>query len=184
MGFGVGDLFSILAGGAWLAKDAVCESLERDRNNRQYRLCKTYVDKHTDPELEKKLKKDIEDPKKYNQIWERIEKYQRDNPLCPWNRCYEDAPRESYVWFFADFKQSDIGKKRLPVRNEKGSLYGRNSAEGDWLFRNQEFTLSLLMWTYGKESSRNAINNACNVVYASPEKYIEFLKQRREHEEE
>lgn len=78
---GIGDLFSIFAGGAWLATETAKEIGERAVGEERSRLIKAYIAEHTDPELEQRMMEDVKNPDMYDAVWERIESFKRDNPV-------------------------------------------------------------------------------------------------------
>ena len=141
---GVGDLFTILAGGAWLTKEAVNEIGERADDQTRDALIKKYIAEHTDPALERRLWEDVENPVMYDELWRRIETFKRDNPVY----CNEDIiknTKKDYTgikeivyspWY-------DVGKRRPLFRdaNPSGLVY-------------------LLMQTYGKMKLSHAREEA------------------------
>ena len=175
MSFGVGDLFGILAGGAFVTKEAIKEIGERAESEGRTKLIQAYISESTDIELEKKLKMDIEDPKKYAEVWERIESYKRDNPTTAWCKTHKATGKKCYPGFSLiycrSFDVADIGKRRIPFRDAKGGLFGRNQTEEAQLHDNREIALSLLMWTYGKETVNSARKNAENIYPITPSKH-------------
>ena len=68
---GIGDLFSIFAGGAWLATETAKEIGERAVGEERSRLIKAYIAEHTDPELEQRMMEDVKNPDMYDAVWER-----------------------------------------------------------------------------------------------------------------
>lgn len=174
MGFGVGSLFSVLLGGAWLVKETVGEIKEHSGDEVRRRLISSYIDENTDLELEDRLRKDIENPDKYDEIWARIEGYKRDNPTILWSKIHKTTGTKCYAGFSLlncrSFDIADIGERRIPFRDAKGSLYGRNQMEERQLHDNREIALSLLIWTYGKETRDSARNNAERIYPIAPSK--------------
>lgn len=71
MSFGVGDLFGILGGGAFVTREACIEIGERAEGEERAKLIKAFITEHTDAELEKKLTADVENPSTYNDVWEK-----------------------------------------------------------------------------------------------------------------
>ena len=164
MGFGVGDLFGIFAGGAWLAKENIASIGEQSVDKTRSELIQAYILENTDSALEEKLRKDIEDPDKYDEIWQRIERFKRDNPTMLWKKLHQKTGTICYAGFsllnVRTYGVEDIGKKRLPFRDSTGSMYGKSYAEEARLRDNREIALSLLIWTYGKETKTSAVQNA------------------------
>ncbi len=151
MAFGIGDLFGILGGGAWLAKEGVREICEQTDNRTNKALVDAFVAEHTDLELEEKWKKVLLDPARHDNIWRTLERYKRDNPV--WCRQYEKAG-----WYGEYTRQlhepsfgwQDIGNKCVPLLDEKGTVRGRNAQEENRLAVNRSLVLQMLMETSGK----------------------------------
>jgi len=76
--FGVTDLFTILAGGVWLTKEAVKSSLELEENKANARQIFDFIEEHTDEILESKCRAYIDNPECSEQIWEMLESFKRD----------------------------------------------------------------------------------------------------------
>jgi len=167
MAFGVDDLFSIVAGSAWLTKEGASAIGEQAQDKARDELIRDYILRNTDDALEAKLRKDIEDPDKFDEIWQRIEQFKRDNPTKLWKKIHKETRTPCYAGFslvnVRTFSVNDIGQKRLPFRDAKGGLYGRNLTEESQLRDNREIALSLLIWTYGKETRESAQQNAQRV---------------------
>lgn len=135
--FGVDDLFFLIAGGAYATKKCFDQIGENGRNIAIKNAINKYVEEHTDSELEEKLKNDIENPAKYNEIYERIEAYKQNDG-------------KYYLIFKDDWEWNSVGKLRLPVRDKHGSLYGRTKKESSILYENRYAILYMLMLTYDK----------------------------------
>lgn len=152
MGFGVTDLFGMIAGGAWLTKEAIKENLELSGNRAQAQQVLAYIEEHTDVELEKRLREELLSPACYDSVWRRIETYKRDNPL--WCRQHETAAWQGQYTgteYQPLFGWQDVGKKRLPFWDESASPDSAASKEAAASFNtNRGIALSLLMQTYGK----------------------------------
>lgn len=86
--FGVVDLFTILAGGAWLTKESVKSILELEDNKANARQIFSFIEEHTDEALEAKYRADIDNPENSEQIWRTLELFKRDNPV--WCKKHED----------------------------------------------------------------------------------------------
>ena len=86
---GIGDLFSIFAGGALGGTETAQEIGERAVGEERSRLIKAYIAEHTDPELEQRMMEDVKNPDMYDAVWERIESFKRDNPVF----CDEEAKK-------------------------------------------------------------------------------------------
>lgn len=144
--FGVGDLFMILLGGGALASKSIKSKEAQFDSCVKQELEEHFVKRYTDSELEERVTLDVLDPEKYDDIWNRIEKYKNENgivyledsknPYSPWNQ---------YACI-----------KRVPFRDSRGSLQGKNRAESDLLEHYRSAAIAMLMHTYGKMSTHNA----------------------------
>lgn len=149
MPFGIGDLLSIFGGAGFLAKKAVEERKERETALTRNELIQKFVQKYSDPVLEEKLRQEIQNPEKYNEIWERIESYKaRKGGWYRWNR-------EHPAW-------QEVGQCRLPFRTETGNLHASTQYENDVLEGNRNKALLMLMHTYGKMTVNDATWEARN----------------------
>ena len=147
MSFGIGDLLSILTGAGFLAKEGAKASRERsDALNRNELICQ-FIQKYTDRELEEKLRQDILDPAKDDEIWERIESYKVKKGK--WYRWNSDHP----AW-------QEVGLERKPFRTESGNIHARTQYEDTMLNDNRKHALFMLMHTYGKMTVQNATQEA------------------------
>ena len=63
--FGVGDLLLILLGGGTLATKSFKESEAKIDQRVKEELEQRFIERYTDPELEKKIEQDILNPDKY-----------------------------------------------------------------------------------------------------------------------
>lgn len=106
----------------------------------QYR--KKFFDEWVDETLEKKLRDDLSTPSKYNEIWERIEKYKEDEgEVYLMRKLFGERQGWRYFW-------EDVGKTRLQIRNKNGKCAtGYTTKEYN---NNYWKTMSLLMNTYEK----------------------------------
>lgn len=144
--FGVGDLLLILLGGGTLATKSFKESEAKMDQHVKEELEQRFIERYTDPELEKKIEQDILNPDKYEEIWDRIERYKKENgaiyledaknPYSPWNQ---------YACI-----------KRVPFRDSNGSIKGKNRTESDLLEHYRSAAVVMLMHTHGKMSTHNA----------------------------
>lgn len=151
MGFGVGDLFSIIGGGAWLAKEAVGEICERQDNLANAELIEAFVSEHTDSELEERLRAEILTVSSYEEIWSELEQYKRDNPV--WCKMHEKTGWQGQYtgkYYEPVFGWQDVGKKRLPFFDDKGTVRGKNQQEESILSSNRNIVLQMLLETHGK----------------------------------
>ena len=143
MSFGIGDLLSIFAGAGFLANKAAKEHKEKQQALTRNDLIQRFVQKYTDPVLEEKLRQDILDPAKYDEIWERIESYKaRNGGWYSWRR---DHP----AW-------QAVSQERLPFRTESGAVHAKNQYEDSVLSDNRNKALFMLMHTYGKMTVNDA----------------------------
>ena len=149
MPFGIGDLLSIFGGAGFLAKKTVEEHKEREAVITRNELIQKFVQKYSDPTLEERLRQDIRNPEKYDEIWERIESYKaRNGGWYRWNR-------EHPAW-------QDVGSGRLPFRTASGELHATTQYEDDVLYGNRNKALFMLMHTYGKMTVNDATQEARN----------------------
>lgn len=162
---GVLELYEILFGGAWVTKELFKEAGERGVEKRRSELIKQYVAEHTDLELEERLMREVESPSKYNEVWERIENFKRENPVyCKreadksWKKKYDGT-----YGYFSRFGWQDVGYSRLEFRTSKGSLYGKTQREDILLEGNRNIAVYLLMQTYGKMKLSHAKTQAENM---------------------
>lgn len=149
MPFGIGDLLSIFGGAAFLAKKAVEEHKEREAALTRNELIQKFVQKYSDLALEERLRQDIRNPEKYNEIWERIESYKARKG--GW-----------YVWKSEHPAWQDVGRGRLPFRTASGELHAPTQYEDDILCGNRNKALFMLMHTYGKMTVNDATWEARN----------------------
>jgi hypothetical protein len=157
MGFRIGDLFGMIGGGAWLLKESVNAIGEHAGDRTRHALIEAYFAEHTDPILEERVNAEIENPACREAIWRRLEEYKRDNPV--WCKRHEKRGwRDKYTgrWVSPPFGWQSIGVERIPFRDEKGRLYGKNQYEAMVLRGNRNRVLNLLMHTHGKMSMTEA----------------------------
>ena len=151
MGFSIGDLFSMIGGGAWLLKESANAIGECADDSVRSALIEAYIAEHTDPILEERLRAEIEDPACCQVIWQRLEEYKRDNPV--WCRQHEEQSwrgQHTKKMYSPAFGWQSIGVERIPFRDEQGKLHGKNQTEEKILACNRNRVLALLMHTYGK----------------------------------
>ena len=99
-----------------------------------------YMNQWSDRELEEKLKGEVKIPSKYNEIWERIEKYKEDGGY--WSiHCGRYA---ASAW-------ESVGEKRLPLFNNKYKI-----PKGTDLMFNYRTIVMLLMHTHDKQLGAEA----------------------------
>lgn len=137
MAFGIDDLLYIFAGTGFLFNRAAKEKKEKRQSLTRNDLIQQFVQKYTDPDLEERLRLEILDPGKYEEIWERIESYKSKKG--GWYLWKRDHP----AW-------QEVGERRLPFRTEDGLLYPKNQYETSVLSGNRNKALFMLMHTYGK----------------------------------
>lgn len=150
MSFGVGDLFGILAGAAFVAREVGIEISERAEGEVRSKLIKEFVAEHTDVELEHKLIADVENPYKYDEVWNRLEEFKRNNPIF----CKKHTSQ------YDRFGWENVGKARLRFRDSNGTLIGKNQNEELALKGNRNIAVYLLMQTYGKMTENSALEAA------------------------
>ena len=162
MPFGVGDLFGIFGGAAWLAKEGIQEMCESVDNATNAELVEKFVQEHSDPELEEKYAQEILIPSNHEGFWRRIETYKRENPV--WCRL-EDKKWSRRCGKYKGYGWWDVGKKRLQITDAKGRLYGKTKYERDILGSNRNDVITLLIETHGKMSSGTAWLEATKFKY-------------------
>lgn len=149
-----------MAGGAFIAREAGVEIVERAESKERAKLIREFVEQHTDKQLEEKLMADVKNPSMYDKIWRRLEEFKRDNPLFCKARTTE----------YAGFGWGNVGKERLGFFNAKGGLYGRSQYEELVLRGNRNIAVYLLMQTYGKMTENHANNMARKKYPLKPSK--------------
>ena len=162
---GVLDLFTILAGGAWLTKETFREVDEHGAEQYRTKLINEFIAQHSDIELERQLQAQIENPACYDEIWQRLELFKRDNPV--WCKERESKPEylpNSTICLPAQPGWQDVGVQRLPFRDEYGYLTPANQRLAHILSQNRTFTLIMLMETYDKMTLSRA-RQAANKKY-------------------
>ena len=156
---GIGDLFSIFAGGAWLATETAKEIGEQAVDEERSRLIKAYIAEHTDPKLEQRMMEDVKNPDMYNPVF-----------------CDEEAKkflikRHDGTYDYASiFGWQDVGKRRLMFRTANGCLYGKSQYEDMELDGNRNIAVMLLMQTYGKMKLSHARATASELYPAQKSK--------------
>lgn len=151
MAFGIGDLFGIFGGGAWLIKEGVREIGEQAENRAVNELINSFVVENTDLELEKKLTQELLNPESHQDIWELLERYKLENPV--WCRQHEKSGwYGEYTQQFHEpnFGWHDIGRKRVPLLDENGTVRGKNAQEESQLAANRNLVLQMLLEMRGK----------------------------------
>lgn len=150
---GVLDLFTMMAGGAWLTKEAVRETGNRGVEKYRADLIQKYIAEHTDLELEQTWAQKIDDPDCYDEVWTRLESFKRDNPV--WCEQHSNKPRYSeYLQKMVgpNFGWQSIGKLRLKKVSDE--LRGT--------------VLNMLMQTHGKNTVI-AARQLARLEYPEPE---------------
>ena len=148
--FGVADLFTILAGGAWLTKEAVKSSLELEENKANARQIFGFIEEHTDEVLEAKCRADIDNPDCSEQVWRTLELFKRDNPV--WCKKHESegwVGQYTKTYYQPPFGWQDVGKKRIALHTAPSSPQPK-SKERAALDINRGIILNMLMQTHGK----------------------------------
>lgn len=139
--FGVVDLYTILAGGAWLTGHSISESNKKAKQERSRPAVRAYYEKFTDKKLEESLRQYVNDKANTEEIWRTLETYKRDNPaLCSIMNQDSDP---FFGW-------RHVGKERIPLFSRYGYLNGRTREESYRLQKGREAVLQLLMQTHGK----------------------------------
>lgn len=147
--FGVTDLFTMLAGGAWLTKETVKNSLELEENRTNAKQVFDFIEEHTDEVLEAKYRADINNPKCSEQIWRTLELFKRDNPF--WCKKHEEKGwigQYTRTYYKPSFGWQDIGKKRIPLRMSSSVSKPIPTEENSNI--NCGIVLNMLMQTHGK----------------------------------
>lgn len=151
MAFGIGDLFALLGGGAWLAKEGVCEICEQTNNRNTKELIDAFIAENTDLELETKLNEELMNPVYHGSIWAALEKHKRENPV--WCKQHEKSGwygEYTKKFYEPNFGWQDIGHKRIPLLDEAGTAHGKNMQEEMQLSANRNLVLQMLMEMHGK----------------------------------
>jgi len=125
----------ITAGFAYLFGSSIKETCKDVGIAQKRKLKEEYIALNSDRELEARLGKEILMPSKYNEIWERIERYKRDGGSFYVLRSYD---------YFKKSEWDDVGKSRLPMFNHRGELLKNCGTI------NADRILQLLINTYGK----------------------------------
>lgn len=159
MPFGIGDILSFLGGAGFLANKAVGEHRKRTEELTRNEMIQKFVKKYSDPILEERLRQDIQNPDKYNEIWERIESYKaQGGGWYRWNR-------DHAAW-------QEVGSNRFPFRTESGNLHAHTQYEDTVLESNRNKALFMLMHTYGKMTIKDATMEARNASEAMLRNWI------------
>lgn len=167
---------STIGAGAYIAKEVgtAAKSQINFEVREQYR--KKFFDEWVDETLEKKLRDDLSTPSKYNEIWERIEKYKEDEgEVYLMRKLFGEKKGWRYFW-------GDVGEKRLPIRNKNGK-YATGYTAKEY---NDNFwkTMSLLMNTYEKLTVDDAFYifdicyNSIDVQYGVEVMNVTFNRKR------
>lgn len=164
MAFGVDDLMWILGGVSYKAIDATKKLASEEKSRTKSEFIQTYILENTDSSLEKRVGEDVSDPQKYEEMWRRIEQFQRDNPVSGWCRRYKGSSIIYTPQFPSsiphNFSLADVGKKRLYFWSKAKNKRAYQSEMENIFYDYQEIAIALLMWTYGKESKGSARKNA------------------------
>lgn len=151
MAFGIGDLFGIFGGGAWLAKESVREICEQADNRTNKELIDAFVAEHTSLELEQRLKDELLDPDSHENVWKRLEVYKRENPmLCKKHEKSRWRGQYTQQFYQPNFGWQDIGQRRIPLLDKKDAVRGKNIQEESQLAANRNLVLHMLMEVHGK----------------------------------
>lgn len=148
--FGVVDLFTILAGGAWLTKESVKSILELEDNKANARQIFSFIEEHTDEALEAKYRADIDNPENSEQIWRTLELFKRDNPV--WCKKHENkgwVGQYTHKYYPPLFGWQDVGKKRIPLHAASSASQSKPMTCED-LNINRGLVLNMLMQTHEK----------------------------------
>lgn len=135
---GVLDLFTMLAGGAWLAKETIRETADRGNEKYKHDLAKQYMEENTDIKLEQDFVRLLDrNCTGHDEIWTRLEEFKRDNPV--WCELHSKMPYYcTYTQKFVDpsLNWYHVGRARQIVRDNV----------------NRSTVLNMLMETCGKRT--------------------------------
>lgn len=128
----------------WLAMGAIgllSEKRKRDQMQSRYnKHAEIWLSLRIDPDLEEQLWHDVADPLKYDEVWNRIEKYKIDHP----DICETDPTN----WW------GHVGEWRFPTYFKPGERFTKKKDEQLTTFC--KMTVDLLAMTYGKHSNSQA----------------------------
>lgn len=168
MAFGVSDLMWILGGISYKAIDGTKKLVSEEKSRTMSEFIQNYILENTDSLLERMVSEKVSDPQKYEEVWRKIEEFQRDNPISGWCRRYKGSSIICTPQFPSDiphtFTLDDIGKKRLYFWSEAKNKRANKSEMENIFYDYQEIAITLLMWTYGKETRSSARKNAM-IIY-------------------
>lgn len=168
MAFGVDDLLWLLGGISYKAIDGTKKVVSEEKSKTVSEFIQKYIEDSTDAELERSLGSDVSNPQKYEEIWSKIERFHRDNPVSGWCRRYKESAIIYTPQFTTNiphnFSLDDIGKRRLYFWSS-AEHKRENKLEMENIFYDyQEIAITLLMWIYGKETRSSARKNAM-IIY-------------------
>lgn len=150
---GILDLFTMIAGGAWLTKETIRETADRGEEKFRDGWIKRYVENNTDIELEQELLKKINTSSA--EVWTRLETFKRDNPV--WCKAHENKPE--YDVYFKKYNEAVPGWQDVGVTRDLGP-------------GNEPVVLKMAMETYGKMPARVA-------QYQAEKAYPEIQSKRK-----
>ena len=164
MAFGSDDLLWVLGGAAYVA-DGAKKAASREKSRTMSEFVQKYICENTDVTLEREIGADVANPQKYEEVWERIERYHRENPISGWSRRYKGSsiictPQFPKGEIPHNFSVKDIGKCRLYFWSQARNKRAYNAEMDNIFYDYQEIAITLLMWTYGKETRSSARKNA------------------------
>jgi hypothetical protein len=143
----LGELFWAVAGGIYLVGHSIKGDISKLNEAEQDKIIMDYMRTHTDMELEKRLRIEVGTPSIYNEIWERIEDYKRnDGAFTKLGGSSDD------LW-------ASVCESRLPLFDNKGRIPKRTMIE-----YNHGSVLRLLMHTYNKRVGGEAYNAICQAL--------------------
>lgn len=197
--FGVDDFLFILGGTAWLTKEGVrtiCEDVDDENRNK---MVDSFITEHTDRELEEQYVQELfyKPSPNFEDIWERLEKYKRENPvLC---RAYDERYREidsrgrekkGFGLWDIGYRWEHVGRFRALLRWDVNAY---QKAQGEWgkgkmpkwfvdeqmkkIGNNCGHVCDMLMQTHGKMSFVMATLCA-NDIFRRPTNKRSLLKKR------
>ena len=124
-------------------------------------LRRQYIELWTDPELEARLEADIENPDKYDEIWDRLEEFKRTRGTQLVCEELDEKPLvlDGYA-IYSSLWIKVVGVERRPFRDTNGNLEGRNKNEEKMLDLYRYSALLCLMHTYNKKTMTQARKEA------------------------
>jgi len=153
VGFGVANLYALLGGIGFLAIHKAKDAAGEMEYQSYKEWSSEFLREYTDIELENKLLADIFNPSCHERIWERLEKFKRDNPLVC-KRVAGHMRKDEYIrTSYCAGKEQQHFRKDAPRFSWDDIGNGRPEAI---LINEHGWALQMLMMTYGKMTEQRA----------------------------